>query len=385
MPLFMLLLAIFLRVSRPIRTDNLLALGCVLLLLIPIAGDMINIILIETSSWSNVEKVLRNMLLVYPLMIAVAMRRDLSLFLYYSLVGVLCVTAVFCIAQLLGLYAMESGHYYGHRTGLWWNPIPFSNAVVFILAACCASYLVLERSKKIQGRFAHVAMAVAVLAGALIVILSGTRGSLMGLAALVLIFMTVLMVNLNVAKSYRLLFSIASLFLIIVASYSMFDRFHLAYVEVLDHFRYGADYTSVSIRLSAWSFSVQAFLESPLLGLGVDAVQDYKAQLIVQGMYPAYLIDFHAHSDIFDTLERSGLFGILGLFFLYLSPLIMAVFFRCRVADLYPLLFVTLSALLVGLTDTPLRNNISTNAFFLAFFVVLFICLKNAGVREKAQ
>lgn len=385
MPLFMLLLAVYLSLSQSIKTDRRLVLFCVLLLLIPIAGDLINIMLREVSSWSNVEKVLRNLLLIYPLMIAVAMRRDLSLFFYYALVGMLCVTAVFCVAQLLGFYAVESSHFRGVRTGLWWNPIPFSNAVVFILAACCAAYVVLVRSGKIQGWFAHTAIAVAVLAGVLIVILSGTRGSLLGLAMLILVFITVLLLSPAVTKGYRLLFALTALVFIFVASYVMQDRFMLAYVEALDHFSSGAAYTSVSIRLSAWSFSVQAFLDNPLLGLGVDATQDYKAGLIAQGMYPPYLMDFHAHSDIFDTLERSGLLGITGLFFLYVSPLIMAVFFRYRAANLYPLLFVTLSAFLVGLTDTPLRNNISTNAFFLAFFVVLFICLRNADVRENTQ
>ena len=384
MPLFMLLLAIYVGLSKPIKIEVRLAIFCVLLLLIPIAGDLINIVFRSVSSWSGIETNLRNLLLVYPLMIAVAIRRDLSVFFHYSLVVILCLTALFCSAQLLGLYALASSHFDGVRSGLWWNPIPFSNAVVFLTAACFASHIVLIRSQKIEGLFAHFSLALAVMSSLLIVILSGTRGSLLGLILLVMIFIIVILLNPNVSKKYRLLLTAASVFFILVASYTMKEKFFLAFDEAVNHFVSGADYTAISIRFSAWSFSIDAFLSNVLFGLGVEGAQSYKEALIAEGIYPAYLINYHAHSDVLDAMQRSGIIGLVGLFILYLSPLIMAAFFRCRATAFYPLLFVTFSAFSVGLTDTPLRNTISTNAFFLAFFVVLFICLRNADVREKS-
>lgn len=384
-PLIMLLMAIYVRVFKSSKVDWHIFLFGLLILLAPIVGDLINVIFRDVSSWSNIEKVLRNMLFIYPFAIAVALRRDMSLFFYFALVGLLSITAIFCVAQLNGLYAVESSHFNGLRTGLWWNPIPFSNAVVFVFSACCATYMVVIRSQRIQGWLLHTPIVIALLATFLIVILSGTRGSLLGAGLLTLVLIMILLFDQRIAKKLRISLSFGAFFVIFAASYMMSEHFLLAYAEILDHFKNGPNYTSISIRLSAWSFSVHAFLENPLLGLGVNVINEYKMNLIGQGKYPEYLIGYHAHSDIFDALERSGVLGLLGLFFLYFSPLLVASIFKQKVSDFYPLLLVTLSVFLLGLTDTPLRNNVSTDAFFLSYFLVLAICLRPLEAEEKAK
>lgn len=382
MPVFMLLLGIFVHVTRSVKIDMRLFLLLLTFFLVPLSGDLINIIFTEVSSWSSVEKSLRNLLLIYPVVIAYAVGRELSVFFYFCLVGLLIATSIACVAQWLGIYATESSHFNGLRTGLWWNPIPFSNAIVFMLSACLAVFTVIFKANKIKRWVAYLTIIIAILAALCSIILSGTRGSLLGFIVLLLAFLIVLLFSLDFSIRYR--FILCTLFLIFnfFIIYVMQDRLTLAIVEAIDHFHTGPSPSSISIRLSAWSFSIQAFIESPWLGLGVSAAQDYKMMLIEKGTLPAYLLGFHAHSDLFDALQRSGALGVLGLFFLYMSPLIIATFLKLRFAELLPLFFVTCAAFLVGLTDTPLRNNISSNAFYLSYFIVLLICLKNISIKE---
>lgn len=376
LPVVLLFFAVFIRLFQSVRIELKLFFLCGMLVLLPTIGDLLNIYL-GASSWSNVEKVLRNLILIYPLALAIAMRKDLSFFVFYSSVGILIITAFACFAQYFGFYASDSSHFNGMRVGLWWNPIPFSNSVILILSACFSTYYILYISKRTQGFLVHFTVVAAAFATMFIVVLSGSRGSLIGLVGLVLGFLIALGCAHGISQHLRWILALAMLCFVIIAGYFMGDRFVLAYEQFMSHVDSGPEPTSVSIRLTVWSFSLQAFLENPILGVGTNNTLDYKAGLISQGLYPSYLLDFHAHSDVFDAMARSGLVGLLGLVALYFSPFIIACWLKQNLANFTPLFFVTFSALLIGLTDTPLRNNISANAFFISYFLVLFVCIKN--------
>ena len=75
---------------------------------------------------------------------------------------------------------------------------------------------------------------------------------------------------------------------------------------------------SASIRLALWHAATVVFLQNPLFGVGPSNFQAAILPLIEAGVVPTIVSDFgQAHSQFFDTLHESGIFGPLMVFSIY--------------------------------------------------------------------
>lgn len=75
---------------------------------------------------------------------------------------------------------------------------------------------------------------------------------------------------------------------------------------------------SASIRLALWHAATLVFIDNPLFGVGPSNFDAAKLPYIEAGLLPAVVSQFDvAHSQFFDTLHESGLFGPFMVFSIY--------------------------------------------------------------------
>lgn len=376
-PYLILFIAIFYKLYSGIKLDIKIILFCFFVIVSPIFGDLINIFYRDVTPLSSIEKVIRNIVLILPIAVILKLEDDYSFHAFLILLGVLFVTMVASILQYNGFYAVENTYIYGNRIGLWWNPIPFSNAVVFILAVFSGVFMVLISHESTYKKNLQICFFLGFISAGVVISLSGTRGSLIGYLFIFMCVYNFLLMQFFQNRVHRVFGLLLMFFIIILSLYFVRDGFALAYSEFLRHFLIGSEPSSISIRLTMWDFSIFAFKEHVFLGLGIDKILPLKESLIEKGYYPDYLILYHTHSDILDSMLRSGLIGLIGIVLLYMSPLVASKYFGCRIRQFLPLSILTCVAFIMGVFDTPLRNNVSVNSFYICYFIILYVCLKN--------
>ena len=75
---------------------------------------------------------------------------------------------------------------------------------------------------------------------------------------------------------------------------------------------------SASIRLALWHAATLVFLDNPLFGVGPSNFDVAKLSYIQAGLLPEIVGHFNsAHSQFFDTLHESGIFGPIMVFSIY--------------------------------------------------------------------
>jgi len=75
---------------------------------------------------------------------------------------------------------------------------------------------------------------------------------------------------------------------------------------------------SASIRLALWHAATLVFIDNPLFGVGPSNFDAAKLPYIQAGLLPDIVGQFNgAHSQFFDTLHESGIFGPIMVFSIY--------------------------------------------------------------------
>lgn len=148
---------------------------------------------------------------------------------------------------------------------------------------------------------------------------SGTKGG--WISAPVLCW---LMVNLARHPTYTkrfttLAFMITGAFLVWYFSPFIQQRLGNMPLAVIIYFETGqVTDGSASIRLALWHAASLVFIDNPFFGVGPSNFDAAKLPYIEAGLLPAIVAQFDAaHSQFFDTLHESGIFGPIMVFSIY--------------------------------------------------------------------
>ncbi len=143
----------------------------------------------------------------------------------------------------------------------------------------------------------------------------------------------------------------------------------------------GGAHTSVGLRFEMWRAAMQAIVESPWIGVGLNGFHDYLNHFSAQGKMVGEAASFdHAHNEFLHTWATAGTVGLVGLLAVFFLPLKMFLS-ACKSDDMELKALAASGVLLVTgfatfcLTDSLLFVRHSTNFYFallvtIAFFVV---------------
>ncbi len=292
---------------------------------------------------------------------------------------------------LIGAFLMVAYQYLfggGGRSGLWNNPIPFSE--VALTAA-----IILTLGVSVLSGWSRWFVVVGAIAALFCAILSESRGTLVAVFPVV-IGALIISIRSDFIRSFFVSFFrqkkltmmgvlVAIVFsgLIFQASSGAISRFKQGVTHILVYQQDRTVPTSVGVRLELWYSTWISFKESPLIGIGsdrrLDYLQDLESREIV---YLGGSSWSHNHSDYFDYLQRFGLIGLAFVMGLY--GLLLMGFWRAatqkgsREQNLFGLGggLSVISYATYSLTDVPLRNGVS-----LIFFIVVFSLLLSLSMR----
>lgn len=316
--------------------------------------------------WDEVDN--RARVLVMPLFaLAVVAMRPQRAWLWSGAVLGLVAACVVAALEILGGVP---------RPGGWTNPIVFADVALglMVVAVFCRP----------QRRAGWVA--VALLAGAAAILLTGSRGAWPGLAAVAVVAVS--------AGGWRVRFP-AWLWLLFAGLLSVMAWFSaplvLSRMDALqrDAARYdtGDVDSSLGVRLDLVDAAGDAFLAHPWLGVGVGSFDAYLGAMpeCAGGSPPAFCRFGHAHSDLPEWAATMGIPGALALIALYGVPLLLFArrlrgIGRCSAsAPCAGVLFVA-TFVLCGLTQSMFAHQLSASFYAVMVGVLAGFCiLERAG------
>lgn len=202
------------------------------------------------------------------------------------------------------------------------NPIVFANIVLMLLALAIYARPVLRR------RWTLALLAAILVLGMATIVLTGSRGALPGLAALLLVM---LIGGTGQMRWWRLALSLGAPALLFVAMWSLPGLSSQTRLEVVnsDLARYaqGDVDTPIGARLKLLSLAGSTFAEHPWMGIGIDRFGTIVDQLpACQGQGLGMCVLDHAHNDVAEWAATMGIPGLLAILAVYLVPL--AIFVR---------------------------------------------------------
>jgi len=164
----------------------------------------------------------------------------------------------------------------------------------------------------------------AVLMGLVTIILSGNRGSIISLIILGTSFVF-LTYNHYLRGQKKLQLIIFILFSIIICMFfsqqTVRDRVFLAKQEIGQWINNEHKNTSVGLRLEMWSSSLQAFQDSPWIGVGYRNANNVVARYADDKTKDAISRFSHLHNEYITNLVSAGILGLSALLTLLIIPL----------------------------------------------------------------
>jgi O-antigen ligase len=217
------------------------------------------------------------------------------------------------------------------------------------------------------------------------VILSGSRGALLGLG------LVVLMLLVGGATQYRWRRLgiaggvLATLFVALWTVPWLSTQFRLDQLHAdVSGYALGQVDKPISARLALLSVAWDAFRDAPLTGIGIDAFEArIDASIYCQGAERHFCGLEHAHNDLAQWGATMGVAGIIALLTLYLVPLVIAVHQirtgRTGVAAGAPWAAGMLVAtyMVSGLTQSMFAHALSTSAYVVLVGLLLGIGMRN--------
>lgn len=201
------------------------------------------------------------------------------------------------------------------------NPIVFANVVLMLLA------IAIYARPAVRRRWTLTLLATVLALGMATIVLTGSRGALPGLAALLLV---TLIGGTGQARWWRLALSLSLPALLLVAMWSLPGLSSQTRLEVVnsDLARYarGDVDTPIGARLELLSLAGRTFAEHPWMGVGIDRFGTIVDQLpACQGHGLGMCVLDHAHNDLAEWAATMGIPGLLAIVALYLVPLALFV------------------------------------------------------------
>lgn len=310
--------------------------------------------------WNEVDN--RARVLVMPLfaLAVVALRPQRAWLWSGAVLGLVAACVVVLLERLGGVT----------RPGGWTNPIVFADVALglMVVAVFC-------RPHRRAGW-----VAVALLAGAAAILLTGSRGAWPGLALVAVVAVS--------AGGWRVRFP-AWLWLLLAGLLSavawLSAPLVLSRMDALqrDAARYdsGDVDSSLGVRLDLVDAAGDAFLAHPWLGVGVGNFGGYLETMPECDAAPAALCRFgHAHSDLPEWAATMGIPGLLAIVALYGVPLLLFArrlrgVGRCSAsAPCAGVLFVATFAL-CGLTQSMFAHQLSASFYAIMVGVLAGFCM----------
>lgn len=208
--------------------------------------------------------------------------------------------------------------------------------------------------------------------------LSGTRGAVIAIPFLVFIFF----IQLGTFKSpwlYRNIF-ILTIIVLSVSYYHLpgnwFDIRIRSSVTKAKLFFHDSNAGFIDVRLSMWTEGWKMFLEHPFCGIGPEGYRKTIQQKAADNQIPHQIEGFKTPHNMYLTkMVAYGIFGMLMLFAVFLSPLfvlIQAVKTKGLASDIaYAGIMLIVSFMLFAMTESIFYRNINTNFYIIMLAAIL--------------
>ena len=227
-----------------------------------------------------------------------------------------------------------------------------------------------------QNKFALLAV-IAGLFGVLASVLSLARGGWVGVP---LIFVFILYIYRNMI-SKKLLSAVVLGILVGGISLSSNEQFVGRILDVknnLSHYSQNSKDGSIGARLDMWKMGVEAFIEHPIFGWSLKALDEYKKNLADKGIVSREFTGYsHLHNQFIDELAKKGILGGVAILGIFLVPLCSFYRKQKKSPNNKKLKLLTtlgiihvLSTMIYCLTQAFFAHN-SGNVFY--FFVLLVV------------
>ena len=216
------------------------------------------------------------------------------------------------VAGLVALYQ----YYVLHLPSAFWEQMKIQSGDIAMSLGLFSFIIALYLFDIKKNRFALVT-AIAGLFSVLASVLSLARGGWVGVP---LIFVFILYMYRNMI-SKKLLSAVVLSILVGGISLSTNEQFVGRILDVknnLSHYSQNSKDGSIGARLDMWKMGVDAFIEHPISGWSLKALDEYKKSLADKGIVSReFTVYSHLHNQFIDELAKKGILGggaILGIF-----------------------------------------------------------------------
>lgn len=220
---------------------------------------------------------------------------------------------------LAGLVALYQ-YYILHLPGAFWEQMKIQSGDIAMSLGAFSFIISLYLFDIKKTRFALVT-AITGLFGVLASVLSLARGGWVGVP---LIFVFVLYMYRNMI-SKKLLSAVVLSILVGGISLSTNEQFMGRILDAknnLIHYSENSKDGSIGARLDMWKMGVDAFIEHPISGWSLKALDEYKKSLADKGVVSReFTVYSHLHNQFIDELAKKGILGGVAILGIFLVPL----------------------------------------------------------------
>lgn len=322
-----------------------------------------------SKSWARLERLLR--VLSFVPIFLLFKKLNLDLIKPLSL-GLLIAGPALLLA---GTLATDGG-----RAAGAYNAILFGDFAALV-ASLLLTYIVFKKTSWIIKAVACVSLLCATQA----MILSGTRGAWLGLAAsalMISVFFLASHPTIKKVSSRLIILSLAGLAIGLVAftNQNISSRIHGGYQEFQLYVSGEDPNTSVGLRFQMWGAGVKMWLKNPIVGSGLGDYSVDLAKMIESGESKMAYHFGEAHSLFFEFLGTTGTLGFTTCIFgLFIFPFLIVT----KRLSTHPASFAILGALVVivcfasfGVSQNWLGRSSITSIYILALAVFIQLVYK---------
>ena len=254
-------------------------------------------IILHGDKFKLIDNPLRAFLFLSVIIFVIYTKIKFDVFLYSIPVGSF-------VAGLVALYQ----YYVLHLPSAFWEQMKIQSGDIAMSLGLFSFIIALYLFDIKKNRFALVT-AIAGLFGVLASVLSFARGGWVGVP---LIFVFVLYMYRNMI-SKKLLSAVVLSILVGGISLSTNEQFVGRILDVknnLSHYSQNSKDGSIGARLDMWKMGVDAFIEHPISGWSLKALDEYKKSLADKGIVSSeFTVYSHLHNQFIDELAKKGILG----------------------------------------------------------------------------
>ena len=331
---------------------------------------------ITGQGWNTVDNYARFLLMPWCAALAFALSPSRQWLWLGAAAGVL-------IAFASAAWEMWSG---ADRAGVGDNPIVFANAVLALLV------LVIYCRPRERNPWVITVVASLLLLGTAAIVMSGSRGAMPGLGVLILV--AAFGSGGRLARR-RLGFSLLALLLFLALLCSvpwLTAHMRLENIPVdLQEYSNGQVDSAIGARLQFLSLAWHAFLEHPLMGVGIDRFGTLVRHLPeCQAGTPTVCTLGHAHNDVAQWSATMGLPGLTAILALYMVPAFLFLRIIIKFGQRQPLgsawagLLLVVAYALSGLTQSMFAHATSTTLYAALVGILMGLALYEARLTRAS-